>query len=78
MNEKSLPPLDENSAEALRLFRKLDTERKQIIINAIGLLVRYPEFGEAVRAATPEGEGSPPWEVTKRLVAEWMAKEEPV
>lgn len=74
MKEKTLPPLDETSAEALRLFRKLDTDRKQTVFNTVMLMVRCPGFFEAMKEATPEGEAVLPWEVIKELTSEWMEK----
>lgn len=67
--------MTELDSQALAIFRTLSKKDKQTAVNLAMLVVRYPDFSEAIKAATPTGAIAPPWEVTECIVAEWMAKE---
>lgn len=67
--------MTELETRILTLFQKLDEKDKQTALNMIELIICFPDFSDAMRAATPADAIAPPWEVTEQLVAEWMAKE---
>lgn len=67
--------MTELETRILTLVQKLNRKDKQTAMNMIQLMIYCPDFSDAMRAATPAGAIAPPWEVTERLVSEWMAKE---
>lgn len=60
--------------QILTTFQQMNSKDRQTALCLAVLVVTYPDFWDVMMAATPSGKTAPPWEITERLVAEWMAK----
>ncbi len=67
--------MTQTETQILTTFQQMNSKDRQTALYLAVLVVTYPEFWDVVMEVTPAGEKTPPWEVTERLVAEWMAKE---
>ena len=67
--------MTQTETDILTTFQPMNSKDRQTALCLAVLVVTYPDFWDVMMAATPAGEKAQPWEVTERLVSEWMAKE---